>query len=96
MAAPSSIPAWTIYGHRRLAGYSPRGCKASDTTMKPLPARVINKHKSHTKKEAWTEAAALVSLTGLAAGGRGCDVYSVSRFSLLSCSQGWRWPRPHS
>ena len=37
-----------------------------------------------------------MSLTGLAAGGCDCGVYSVSRFSLLSCSQGWRWPRPHS
>ena len=95
-AAPPVFLPGQSYGHRSLAGYSPRGCKASDTTMKPLPARVINKHKPLTKKEASTEAAALMSLTGLAAGGCDCGVYSVSRFSLLSCSQGWRWPRPHS
>ena len=32
MATHSSILAWKIHGRRSLVGYSPRGCKESDTT----------------------------------------------------------------
>ena len=32
MATHSSILAWRIHGQRSLAGYSPWGCKESDTT----------------------------------------------------------------
>ena len=32
MATHSSILAWEIHGLRRLAGYSPWGCKESDMT----------------------------------------------------------------
>ena len=32
MATHSSILAWKIHGRRRLTGYSPWGCKESDTT----------------------------------------------------------------
>ena len=32
MATHSSIPAWKIHGWRNLVGYSPWGCKESDTT----------------------------------------------------------------
>ena len=32
MAAHSSILTWESYGLRSLVGYSPWGCKASDTT----------------------------------------------------------------
>ena len=32
VATHSSILAWGIHGQKRLAGYSPRGCKESDTT----------------------------------------------------------------
>ena len=32
MATHSSMLAWRIHGQRSLAGYSPWGCKESDTT----------------------------------------------------------------
>ena len=32
MATHSSILAWILHGQRSLAGYSPWGCKESDTT----------------------------------------------------------------
>ena len=31
MATHSNIPSWKSHGQRSLAGYSPRGCKESDT-----------------------------------------------------------------
>ena len=34
MATHFSILAWRIHGQRRLVGYSPKGCKESDTTEK--------------------------------------------------------------
>ena len=36
MATHSSILAWEITGQRSLAGYSPWGCKESDTTERLL------------------------------------------------------------
>ena len=32
MATHSGILAWKLHGHRSLMGYSPWGCKESDTT----------------------------------------------------------------
>ena len=32
MAVHSSVLAWRIHGHRRLADYSPQGCKESEMT----------------------------------------------------------------
>ena len=32
MANHSSIPAWKSHGRQSLVGYSPQGCKESDTT----------------------------------------------------------------
>ena len=32
MATPSGILAWRIHGQRSMAGYSPWGCKESDTS----------------------------------------------------------------
>ena len=32
VATHSRIAAWEIHGQRSLAGYSPQGCKESDTT----------------------------------------------------------------
>ena len=43
MATHSSIPAWRIdrYGQRSLQGYTPRGCKESDTTEASSHARKL-------------------------------------------------------
>ena len=54
MATHSSVLAWEIHGQRSLVGYSPRGCKESDTTRidlantltlinySPFPTRVAS------------------------------------------------------
>ena len=41
MLTHSSILAWESHGQRRLAGYSPWGCRESDMTESTLPHRVV-------------------------------------------------------
>ena len=50
MATHSSILAWEFHGQRVLVGYSPRGCKESDTTeSKCTTKRARNRMKKGTR-----------------------------------------------
>ena len=42
MATHSRIAAWESHGQRSLAGYSPQGCKESDTTERLSPAHWLS------------------------------------------------------